>query len=419
RGHATFDAYGDCVYYPDNVSVAIGAGVVVLDVSDPSNPVKTDYLTARAMRSPGESLRVNRERGLLVANYYAFPPPYTADGGIEPPEIMRALAVYDVSEDCAHPRLLADVILPTQAGHEGCFQPDGMVYYSSAGTITPIDLTDPANPREMTVPWLPADPLPAVFHGCSISDDGTRGYFADAANNQMLIVDTSEVQALIPGAQMRVLGRFSTPSELQQSAIAITFDGAPHVLLFTEAKYPSKVCVPGQPNFGYPRIIDVGDETHPVEVAKIQAEVVLSRNCSQVAADWAPQTRGADRGDAINVGISAVFFGGYDSHYCNVDRPRDPTLLGCGQMGSGMRVYDLRDPHAPIEIAYYNTGTRSLDDPTLDWAWSPPVFRTDLGQIWWSTFAEGFHAAKFRDGVMPLERDTPAIGTTIRSARGA
>jgi len=32
----------------------------VLDVSDPRHPVKTDYITARATRNAGESLRVNR-----------------------------------------------------------------------------------------------------------------------------------------------------------------------------------------------------------------------------------------------------------------------------------------------------------------------------------------------------------------------
>src|SRR5690348_4058634 len=73
NGFASFDTYGDCGYYSDNLGV-IGTmqdtGTLVLDLSDPAHPEKTAYLTARAMRDNGESLRVNAERALLVADHY-------------------------------------------------------------------------------------------------------------------------------------------------------------------------------------------------------------------------------------------------------------------------------------------------------------------------------------------------------------
>jgi hypothetical protein len=395
---ANFDTYKNCAYYTDSVGFTTDGRSIVLDVSDPTHPIKTATLTARAMRNAGESLRVNQARGLLVADHYS-------PLGFNEPEVQRSLAVYDVSEDCAHPKLLADVVMPSAAGHEGCFQPDGMIYYMSAGTITPIDLSDPTQPRQLSDPWRPWAPLPVLFHGCSISDDGTRAYITDAVNNQMLIVDTSAIQARIPGAEPRIIASFPTPNELEQSNVPLSYGGRPYVLLFTEARYPPKVCLPGQANFGYPRIIDVSDETHPVEVSKIQTEVVLPENCSQVIADAFVQTGGVTKGDPGYPLVSGIFM--YDSHYCTPDRLHDPTLLACSQLGSGLRVYDIRDPKKPTEIAYYNTGTAKKSDPTLDWAFARPVIRRDLGQIWWVTNLEGFRVAKFRDGLWPFAGSDP------------
>jgi hypothetical protein len=145
----------------------------------------------------------------------------------------------------------------------------------------------------------------------------------------------------------------------------------------------------------------MADETHPVEVAKIQTEVDRPENCPQVEADTTLQTGGATQGDPFYPVISAGVFM-YDSHMCTPDRLHDPTIVACAQLGSGLRVYDIRDPGKPKEIAYYNTGTVSAADPTLDWAFARPVIRTDLAQIWWVTNLEGFRVAQFRPGVWPF-----------------
>jgi hypothetical protein len=44
----------------------------------------------------------------------------------------------------------------------------------------------------------------------------------------------------------------------------------------------------------------------------------------------------------------------YDSHYCTIDRPTDPTTLACSWISSGIRVFDVRDLDNVREIAYYN-----------------------------------------------------------------
>ncbi|TMD56198.1 MAG: hypothetical protein E6I85_01085 [Chloroflexi bacterium] len=110
---------------------------MVVDITDPVHPRQTAFLTSLAMGNPWESLRVNQARGLLVADSTG----------------KQYLDVYDVSQDCAHPRLLFSGNMPTAIGHEGAFSPDGTVYYMSclcASGIWPIDLTNPAKP---TVAW--------------------------------------------------------------------------------------------------------------------------------------------------------------------------------------------------------------------------------------------------------------------------
>src|ERR671920_1049685 len=143
---ANFDTYENCAYYSDTIGATNAeGGTVVVDVTDPRKPVQTAYLTEKATANAGESLRVHRERGLLVADRY-----FLAQGvsNFDDPEANRSLAIYDISQDCRKPKLLADVVMPSAVGHEGCFQSDGMVYYmASTDSITPIDISDPAKPK--------------------------------------------------------------------------------------------------------------------------------------------------------------------------------------------------------------------------------------------------------------------------------
>ena len=403
---ANFDTYGDCAYWTDNRggSGMAEGGAVVADLSDPTRPVQTDYLTATAMGNGGESLRVNQARGLLVSDHY--------NSLQEHPDQVRyvhALAVYDVSQDCRHPKLLADVIMPNAEGHEGCFQPDGMVYYMASAltgrggpaTITPIDLSDPEHPVELSEPW------PFRIHGCSVSDDGTRGYFSDIPHGRTMIVDTSEVQARKKGAKPRVLGTFDTPdNQVKQSSYPLRYGDRRYLFDWSELTGTgNRPCAPGQPNFGYASMVDLTDETRPVEVSKLTLEVHDPQHCALLIRDRQPQPAGRDRLDFFWTFGGAAFV--YDFHYCRPDRLHEPTIMACSNFGSGLRVFDIRDPAHPAEIAYYNLGTVGSDPPVADWAVAPPVIRRDLGQIWWVTSYGGLHVAAFRPGVWPFTGDNP------------
>ena len=114
---------------------------------------------------------------------------------------------------------------------------------------------------------------------------------------------------------------------------------------------------------------------------------------------------------------------GYDAHYCDVDRQRNPTALACGYFQSGVRVFDVRDPSKPREIAYYNPpaqvgkaaelpgsehaqggiggGPASNVSLTADWCSSPPRF-VGRNQLWVTCQDNGFMTLKFTNGAYPL-----------------
>jgi hypothetical protein len=401
---ANFDTYKNCAYYSDTIGATNAeGGTVVVDVSDPRHPVQTAYLTQRAAANAGESLRVNTRRKLLVADRYYLAPGVS---NYDDPDANRSLDVYDLSEDCRKPQLLADVVMPAALGHEGCFQPDGMVYYmASTDTITPIDLSDPRHPKQLS------EPQNLGIHGCSTSEDGKRAYLADIGVGQMTVADTSEVQARKPNAQIKPIGELPTPQNTgQQSTIPLFYNGHPYLLDWSEYAALGKPCSARpdrETNFGYPQLVDIADERHPKVVSKIFNEVTLPENCAAVSADSASfPSNGLTKGDVFGLVGSRVFL--YDSHYCSVDRTHDPTIAACASFGSGIRVYDIRNPGAPREMAYFNPGMTDAPAGAIANATvARPVIRTDLRQIWFADIAKGFYTVQFRDGVWPFAGQDP------------
>ncbi|HZX41747.1 MAG TPA: hypothetical protein VFE93_07925, partial [Myxococcaceae bacterium] len=84
-------------------------GTVVVDVSDPTHPVPTTWLTASAMIDPWESVKVNPARQLLGGGQRPLNAQSPGDG----------FSVYDISADCKNPVPKSDVRLPGSFGHSG------------------------------------------------------------------------------------------------------------------------------------------------------------------------------------------------------------------------------------------------------------------------------------------------------------
>jgi hypothetical protein len=368
------DAAGhDCAYYdttlmyPTNLLDAEG-GVNVLDMTDPTNPTLTDRLLTPAMDTPHESLVLSRERGLLAA----------VAGNLT--TNVGQVDVYDVSQDCRHP-VLKSTSPVGFLGHESGMAPDGRTFYSaspSSQTLVGVDLSNPSVP------------LPLWFgnydsHGLSISDDGNRAYVAGVGSG-LIILDTSEVQARVPNPTVHEVARLQWESmSIPQNAIPVKINGHPYLVEIDEFG--------GQSEVGAGRIIDIGDETRPRVVSNLRLEVHQPEN-------FAAQANDAGANNPVQ---------GYAGHYCNVPRRTNPGIVACSMILSGLRVFDIRDPLNPREIAYYNAPVTPRIIPPVgivpapsNWAMSSPSFVPERGEIWYSDGLSGFYAVRVTNGVWPF-----------------
>ncbi len=382
------DAAGhECAYYdttlafPTNLLAASlsgrPTGTVVLDMSDPAKPVRTATLTTPAMQSPHESLLVHEKRGLLAAVMGSVA---TAPGFVD---------IYDIKQDCRHPVLRSSSLVGF-LGHESGWSPDGNTFYATSlfnGTVTAVDVTDPKHPATLWIGLYPS-------HGMTLSADGNRGYLASLEIG-LQIVDLSEIQARKPNPQVREISRLSwTPRTIPQVAIPVTIKGKPYLVENDEfsAERALVVAANGQ-KVGAARIIDISDERAPRVVSNIRLEVHQPENRRAI---------GADPG--------ARFVGqGYGMHYCNVPRAVDPEIVACSSIVSGLRVFDIRDPLHPKEIAYFVAPPRPsanlvTDPDPANYAMARPTFVRERGEIWYSDANSGFYALRVDKGVWPFAK---------------
>ncbi|WP_433622223.1 LVIVD repeat-containing protein [Nocardia sp. CA-120079] len=324
-------AFDTCAYIGSFVPGSFNGpavGVQVLDIADPANPVLAGALTEPAMLAgTWESLKVNTTRKLLVATGA----PLMTGAGL--------MSVYDIS-DCRHPRLLnpgpgstLSIPLPITA-HEGGFSPDGNTYWSSGvapGLVSAIDLSDPAQPK---VIWQGL-PGPSM-HGMGFSPDGNRLYLANSMGG-VTIMDISAVQRRETDPAVPILSETTwTDGWATQHTVPVTYGGTPYLF------------APDEAGSGGVKLIDISDETRPRVVNSIKLEINLPENLASALAS--------------SMGRS-IF--SYDPHYCTADRPADPTALACGWFGSGIRVFDVRDPFQVREIGYYNPPARKNEADQL------------------------------------------------------
>jgi hypothetical protein len=353
-----------------------GAGVAVLDMSNPSKPVQTATLTDPPMLSPHESLALNTKRGLLAA----------VNGN--PSTYPGVVSIYDVSRDCRNP--VHDYTgLIARLGHESGFSEDGKTFYATAtayNNITAIDVTDPTAPH---VVWLGNE----FSHGMSLSDDGNRAYIADPSNRGMAIFDTSEIQARKPDPQVREISRITWDRvSIPQNAIPFTSGGKPYVLEFDE--YNAGTLNPnGNPDdVGAGRIIDISDEKAPRIVSNLRLQIDQPKEHAQYGGD--PGADGSTHGGAQ----------GYAAHYCNIPTRVDPKIVACSFIASGLRVFNIEDLTKPREIAYFVAPTQAKPEnggQASDFAMSQPAFVPDRQEIWFTDGTSGFYALKVTNGVWP------------------
>jgi hypothetical protein len=333
-------------------------------------------------------------------------------------------------------------------GHEGAWAPDGLTYYGgdlrfkytppgataqASGQYYAVDTTDPTHPSLITS-WTTGIAGSNV-HGMSISDDGNRGYFVSIgglsgtpadltnpnvpANNGLLIYDLSEIQARVPNPQVRLISKLLwKDGSVAQHTIPVKIDGHPYVIFVDEggsgglssAAQQAAACAAGFPPFPMARIIDIKNETKPKIVSRLALEIHNPANCAKVLPDV--------------VGLSIFTYG---SHYCSVDNKHHATTLACGYFNAGIRVFDIRNPSRPKEIAYYNPAGETTASPGSnhlraggwvaggpDWCSAQVHLHVPDGHgpatLWTTCQDNGLLMLKFENHVWPFEDSSTPPG---------
>jgi hypothetical protein len=367
--------YDTTLLYPTNFLDQEG-GVNVLDMSDPTHPRLTAQLITPAMLTPHESLVLSKQRGLLAAvagNAATF---------------LGQVDVYDLSKDCRHP-ILKSTSPVGIAGHESGLAPDGKTFYSAspvAQTIVGVDLDNPSLPVPI---WAGSYPS----HGLSVSNDGDRAYVAGIGTG-LIILDTSQVQDRVPNPKVKEIARLRWNSmSIPQNAIPVTIHGRDYVVEVDEFGTLDQV--------GAARIIDIEDETKPHVVSNLRLEVHQKENFEQISGDPAASNP----------------LQGYAAHYCNVPKRKNPGIAACSMILSGLRIFDIRDPKHPKEIAYFNSPIPPRAVPAFEasnWAMSSPSFVPSRGEIWYSDGFTGFWNVHLTNGVWPF----PSCGGAVSTISG-
>jgi hypothetical protein len=417
--------FQNCLYYDTSIATAnrTNLGVAVMDYSNTAKIAPTAFLTSKSMLDPWESLKVNERRQLLGATQ--------ATNGRGGPE----LDLYDVSADCRFPQLLSSTVIGTGAdgdlrlpegqalqGHEGEFAPDGLTYYAGdRGTplkYTAIDISNKLRPKLLATFAMPAG---TTTHGLSFSSDGNRAFVSQAgvlgstslenlgtrpAINGVLVLDVSDIQSRKANPQMREVSRFLWNDGGQmQHTIYAKVGGKPYVIAVDEAGVGGNntagwtaACNQGITPYPMARIIDVSDEKVPKLTSRLMLEIHDPANCSKTLPDL--------------VGLTSFTYG---SHYCSVDDTSEATVLACGYFNSGVRVFDIRNPERPREIAYFNppgvktvspgsnhTANRGFVLGGPDWCSAQIHLDKAKGELWTTCHDNGALALKFTNGVWPF-----------------
>ena len=328
------------------------SGIKVYDLTDPANPVHTADLPVFAPMhgSSSETMRAvaARDRAILISG----------------------TGLYDIS-NCAHPVVKGQIpwpgLLPWPAGlsHDIRITFDGRKVWAGLGVVeADIDnLNDPstwvvknhtcevarqyhplhegaaaADVDLCATPWQ--DWMPQIAHGPGVNADGTRVY----VGNQLALaaLNPGEDDAMrildVTGPVPRIVATFPGPGH---AVDWFRTGGHEYLLHSNEIVYaPQTSCTP------YPRpsslgwaygayITDITHETKPTEASYIELAINKPENCS------------AKLASGQNTQVA----------YHSVDNPTNAKFAMVSMGNAGLRLFDIRHPKAPKEVAYYNIGS--------------------------------------------------------------
>jgi hypothetical protein len=227
----------------------------------------------------------------------------------------------------------------------------------------------------------------------------------------MVVLDTTDIQRRVPNPDLKIVSAINFPNfgHTEQRA---TIRGRPYI--FSSGETP----IVGAKNcpWAWGSAVDVSDERRPRAVSEIKLEVNEQANCGTVGPD------------------NAV----YSIHYSGVDSFERTTRLFYTYYTGGLRVFDVRDPAHPREIAYYHPpppqstvhrpssqgAAGDSHTPGWDSATSDVRYIPHKRQLWFVSIAGGFQVvqlttpqAKGSARLLPRRRATALrLGSVLASA---
>jgi hypothetical protein len=290
-----------------------------------------------------------------------------------------------------------------------------------------VDVSDPSNPKQLSTWQFLGDGRP---HDVNLNAAGTRLYAGQPGQfgqtpaqssfgpDGLVILDVSDYQFRRPNPQIRVISTLFWEDQGQaEQMLPIFYNGRPHIISTDEGGGQGGVgglpaaCARGASPYGFAQIIDISDERNPKIVSKLMLEVHDPANC-ELFINEPPEAGGGGLLD-------------YSGERCNVDRVSNPTMLACGYTNAGLRVFDIRDPYRPKEIAYWKPPAVRKAFLPGSGSWSSgvdlttdkiagfvrfhkvPATETDGRelQIWVVSDGNGFQVLRFTNTFKALQKD--------------
>ena len=107
-------------------------------------------------------------------------------------------------------------------------------------------------------------------------------------------------------------------------------------------------------------------------------------------------------------------------------------IVACSMLASGLRIFDIRDPFKPREIAYFNQPsnlTPNFGDTPLaelatnlippSWAQSSPTFVPERCEVWYSDGRTGFYNVRLTNGTCKVMTGAATKTSTAVPAKAA
>jgi hypothetical protein len=432
-GNANMAWAGNCAYVAGPSSAVVpetppspakGAGVAVVDASDPAHP--RHVLTLRQPGSLSASETINavttpQGRSILVVGQYGNDAVYSQP---------KPMDIYDVTGDCAKPRFMTTFTWPTNI-HNLTISGNGRyVFATQPLQVADISALWDADPKTgvqylgnlddaMEGPLLAPGPyadlddaLPApvrqaqhpkyTSHEAWPTADGTKLYLGGQTPQFELftIVDIARwLPRTAAGAPTGPPVVISQQSGRGHSVRTATIGGKRFVLHSEESPFGAGFgCIPETANPfagpAQPWLTDVSDEAHPRLVSQFGLAINDPSNCGEQLL--------ANEDDSV--------------HYHDVDDPNDTTFVMASMWNAGLRVFDVRNPTAPTEVAYFNPADVDPSANTvLDHAWGHVRYVAKTGQVWFATADGGFWIVEIEPQVraqLGLDRKARAHGLT-------